>query len=471
MKLRTQFGFLTAGVTILPVIFALLFFGMQQAPRDPRAPTRDFIVALSDRWQRGETLTVETIKDTADSVGMPLGEVALLSADGKVLASSFRHIPVGSNIQVSDFAGKPRPTKPDTSEKPGSGNAQPEPEMKIMSLDSGSADGPFVLFDQRPFWSKQDIRNRNILFISAFALLIFVVVTVFSVTILRSLGKSIKLLEEDTAIVATGNLDHEVRGPDYDELQQLAKSINLMRLNLKDMLARRSKMLMGISHDLKTPIALIQGYADALQDNVAGDKVTTDKYVSIIQDKAKQLEDLTGDLIDFMKIGGDGTVAVEDVDLAALLRSLGKRFQSDAQLLGQNLRWGFGEEYAESPAFLVTSMPMNRALVERAIENLVTNSLKYSNKNGQIGLRLLWLDNAYAFSVTDEGPGIAESDEPYVFDAFYRGSHSRADPGHGFGLTIVKAVADLHGWTAKIGKRRDGKPGTEALLTLKKTAS
>ncbi|HOV93864.1 MAG TPA: HAMP domain-containing sensor histidine kinase [Spirochaetales bacterium] len=481
MKLKTQFGFLAGSVTIFPIIFFLVFFGMQREPRDPRIPTRDFIAALSSQLQRGETLTVKTIKETAESVGMPLGDVALVASDGMVLASSFQNIPEGSYVQLSDFAGRPRLSKAtdqngkvtknsSSSTSTGSGSTQPEPEMKIKSLspptDTASV-GPFVLFDQRPFWSRQDIRNRNTLLVSTFALAILTIASVFSVIILRSLRKSIRLLEEDTAIVATGNLDHEVRGPDYDELQQLAKSINLMRLNLKDMLARRSKMLMGVSHDLKTPIALIQGYADALQDNVAEDKETSQKYIQIIQDKAKQLEDLTGDLIDFMKIGGDGSVAVEDVDLVALTASLGKRFQSDAQLLGRDLRWGFGEDYAASPPFPVTRMPMNRALVERAIENLVTNSLKYSDKQGQIGLRLLWLDGTYAFSVTDEGPGIVDSDKSYVFDAFYRGSHSRSDSGHGFGLTIVKAVADLHGWTATIEKRRDGKPGTEALLILK----
>jgi signal transduction histidine kinase len=479
MKLKTQFGFLAGSVTIFPIIFFLIFFGMQREPRDPRILTRDFIAALSNQLQEGETLSVQSIKETAESVGMPLGDVALVASDGKVLASSFQTIPEGGYVQLSDFAGRPRVNKAaggtdkattDTAGSAKPGSAQSEPELKIMSLSppgDSSATGPFVLFDQRPFWSRQDIRNRNILFVSAFALVIFTVASVFSVIILRSLRKSIRLLEEDTAIVATGNLDHEVRGPDYDELQQLARSINLMRLNLKDMLARRSKMLMGVSHDLKTPIALIQGYADALQDNVAVDKETSQKYIQIIQDKAKQLEDLTGDLIDFMKIGGDGSVAVEEVDLVSFTASLGRRFQSDAQLLGRDLRWGFGEDYAASPPFPVTAMPMNRALVERAIENLVTNSFKYSDKQGQIGLRLLWFDGAYAFSITDEGPGIVDSDKPYVFDAFYRGSHSRSDPGHGFGLTIVKAVADLHGWAASIGRRRDGKPGTEALLILK----
>ena len=110
---------------------------------------------------------------------------------------------------------------------------------------------------------------------------------------------------------------------------------------------------------------------------------------------------------------------------------------------------------------------MNRALVERALENLVTNSFKYSRNEGTIGLRLLLVDGILSFSVTDDGPGIKREDEPYVFDAFYRGSSSRSDGGHGFGLTIVKAVVDLHGWSMTIGKRKDGKEGTEAIIGMR----
>lgn len=455
MRLKTQFAILTAAVTLLPVIFGVLFFGFQQAPRDPRAPTRQFIEALSMKWHSGESLTIETMKAEAEAVDMPLREVALLSAQGTVLLSTFVNIADGTQIKLSDLTPPPR-----------TNDDGPRPEFKLMPIDSSRPDSPVILFDIQPFWTKQDIRNRNIIFISIFAFVLFIVSGVTSLFILRSISRAIKTLEKDTAIVATGNLDHEVAGSGNHEILLLAKSINLMRLNLKDMLMRRSKMLMGVSHDLKTPIALIQGYADALADNIAADKETQAKYVEIIQNKAKQLEDLTGELIDFLKIGGDGSISVENVDLGELLRTLGERFASDARLLKRELVWGFGEEGVPTPTFPVPPMMMNRLLAERALENLVTNAFRYSKTEGKISLRLIQQAKGLAFSVTDDGPGIPTEDVPYVFDAFYRGSHSRSDGGHGFGLTIVKAVADLHGWSVSIGKRRDGLGGTEALLIM-----
>jgi len=462
VRLKTQFAVLTSAVTLLPILFGVLFFGFQQAPRDPRAPTREFIASLLDKVNAGETLTIDIMKAEAENVGMPLREVALLQPDGKVLLSTFRHIIPGSQIQLNDLT----PQTGANANRTDGRNGGPRPELKLMPIDSGRLDSLLILFDIQPFWTKQDIRNRNIIFISSFAFVIFAVAGVFSLFILRSISKAIKTLEKDTAIVATGDLDHEVAGSGNHEILLLAKSINLMRLNLKDMLVRRSKMLMGVSHDLKTPIALIQGYADALADNVAKDKETQGKYIQIIQRKAKQLEDLTGEIIDFLKIGGEGSISVQEVDLRELLRTLGQRFESDALLLKRRLVWGFGENAAQEPSFDVPTLAMNRLLVERALENLVTNAFKYSRDEGQIALRLVQIEGKPAFSVVDDGMGVAEEDVPYVFDAFYRGSHSRSDGGHGFGLTIVKAAADLHGWTVSIGKRRDGKSGTEALFVM-----
>lgn len=472
MRLKTQFAILTAAVTLLPVLFGVLFFGFQQAPKDPRIPSRQFMDALSERWRNGDTLTVETIRADAEKAGMPLREVALFQPDGRVILSTFSHIVAGSQVRINDLASQPRGAAiaPLQSSQPPGAPVQrigtSRPEFKLLPIDSSRADSPLILFDIQPFWTKQDVRNRTVFFIGGFALILFVVSGVISLGILRSISRAIKTLEKDTAIVATGNLDHEVAGSGNHEILLLAKSINLMRLNLKDMLQRRSKMLMGVSHDLRTPIALIQGYADALADNVASDKETQDKYLQIIQNKAKQLEDLTGEIIDFLKIGGEENISVMEADPGEMLRVLGQRFASDARLLKRELSWGFGEETAANPNFAVQALVMNRLLVERALENLVTNAFKYSRSEGKIVFRLLRHEGKLAFSVVDDGAGIAEEDAPYVFDAFYRGSHSRSDGGHGFGLTIVKAAADLHGWTVSIGKRRDGQQGTEALLIM-----
>lgn len=455
MRLKTQFAMLTVSIALVPVIFGIIFFGAQGSPRDPREPTRQFLSSLADIWHSGRDPGVDEIKRIAEEAGLPLREVALLSADGRVLGSTFMHMAAGSQARLGDLTS---PLSADS--------RRPRPEIKLMTIAPGEAGSPLVLADILPFYTRQDIRNRNIVFIGVFTFGLFFVAGVLSLAIMRSISRAIRTLEKDTAIVATGNLDHEVAGSGNHEILMLAKSINLMRLNLKDMLTRRSKMLMGVSHDLKTPISLIQGYADALADNVATDGETRAKYLRIIQGKAKQLEDLTSELIDFLKIGGDGTIQVEEVDLEKFLRQQGERFESDSRLLKRELYWGFGANAGKSPDFALRPVTMNRLLVERALENLVGNALKYSASRGKIGLRLIRKGGLYAFSVTDDGPGIPEGDEPYVFDAFYRGSHSRADGGHGFGLTIVKAVADLHGWTVSVGKREDGKPGAEAILTL-----
>ena len=486
MRLKTQFSILTGAVTILPLLFIAMFFGFQQAPKDPRVPSREFIDALAARQRAGEAITLASIQADAAAAELELKDVALLLPDGKVLLSTFSHIVPGTTIKLTDLTPFSRgvvkseslrppvnpqaslPASPPTTPPAGEPRQpSPKPELRLMSIDPKREDSLLVLFDVQPLWNKQDIRNRNILFFGLFALVLFAVSGVISFFILRSISTAIRNLEKDAAIVATGDLDHEVAGSGNHEILLLAKSINLMRLNLKDMLMRRSKMLMGVSHDLKTPIALIQGYADALADEVAGDEATKRKYLAIIQAKAKQLEDLTGEIIDFLKIDGEGNVAVAEVDVVELVRSLGSRFESDARLLKRDLAWGFGDEALPAPAFPVPVAPMNRLLVERAIENLVTNAFKYSHKAGKILFRLIQHEGRLAFSVADDGSGIADEDAPYVFDAFYRGSHARDDGGHGFGLTVVKAAADLHGWTVSIGKRRDGKPGTEALLVMR----
>jgi len=455
VRLKTQFFILTGAVTLVPILFGLFLFSFQQAPRDPREPSRIFMASILEKWRQGETLNAQVLTEEAEKAGMPLRGVAILDASGTILVSSFSHLQEGSQATLKDFTPRPR-TNPN----------EPKAELKLMPLDSKNPASPYILFDIQPFWSKQDIRNRNILLVGSFALSLFILTAILSFFILRSISKAIGTIEADTAIVATGNLDHEVAGMGNHEILMLAKSINLMRLNLKDMLARRSKMLMGVSHDLKTPIALIQGYADALSDDVAKDEAERKQYIEIIRNKAKQLEDLTEELIEFMKIGGDGAVSVEEVAVDELFVLLARRFEADARLLSRNFEWGFGEQLAPNPDFHPPKLPMNRLLVERALENLVSNALRYTEAGGTVQFRLVANEQGTAFVITDNGPGIAPADEPYIFDAFYRSSNSRADGGYGFGLTIVKAVADLHGWSVRVGKRSDGQRGTEAVLAI-----
>lgn len=444
LKLRTQFFILTVAVTLFPIIFGFLVFTNQQNKRDPREPTRIFLNEVAERWSRNQIRSIEDIRDAGEAAGLPIINAALIAPDGTVQISSFADLPEGFKLEVADLVRPPLLPA-----------GKPRPELRFLPIDQSQAKSPLLLFDIQPFWSREDLRNRNLMLVSSFALGALLIAGLFSFLILRSTNRSIKNLIDDTATVSRGRLDHEVKGSGAEELRSLADSINRMRITLRDMITRRMNMLIGVSHDLKTPIALIQGYTDALSDNMANDEATRMRYLEIIREKSAQLEDLVSDLIEFMKID-DFNMPVENVDLSPLLSTLGKRFEEDARLLGLNLLYGYGRldgPLSKEPLQGLPRVRMNRMLFERAVENLVSNAFRYTGPGGKVELRMYLEDGYPVLAVADNGPGVPSDELQYIFDAFYRGTHSRQEAGHGLGLTIVKSVVDLHGWSVEARNR------------------
>jgi len=437
LKLRTQFAILTIAVTIFPIVFGLLVFTGQQRKRDPREPTQLFLDEVARRWSAHQIRSIEDIRDAGEAVELPIINAALIAPDGTVQISSFKNLPVGFKLEVADLIRYPAvPLE------------KARPELRFLPIDQSQERSPLLLFDIQPFWSREDIRNRNLMLVSSFAAGAFLIAGLISFLILRSVNRAIKNLIQDTATVSRGKLDHEVKGSGAEELRSLAESINHMRITLRDMIARRMNMLIGVSHDLKTPIALIQGYTDALSDNMASDEATRIHYLEIIREKSAQLEDLVTDLIEFMKID-DFNTPMENVDLSAAIFSLGKRFEEDAKLLGLELIYGFGRlgtVPTRAAPFELSKIKMNRMLFERAVENLVSNAFRYTGIGGVVELRVYLEEGKPVLAVADNGPGVPDEELPYIFDAFYRGTRSRQEAGHGLGLTIVKSVVDIHGW-------------------------
>ncbi len=462
LKLRTQFTILIVAVTLFPIIFGLLVFTGQRNKRDPREPTRIFLNEVAARWKQNPNLSIEDIRMAGEESGLPIINAALISPDGTVQVSSFKELPAGTMLELKDLVSPPM-TPP---------GGRPRPELRFLPIDTALEKSPFLLFDIQPFWSKEDIRNRNFMLIASFALGAFVVAGLMSLMILRSTNTAIKNLIDDTAIVASGRLDHEVKGSGAEELRSLADSINRMRLTLRDMISRRMNMLIGVSHDLKTPIALIQGYTDALSDNMASDEATRMHYLEIIREKSAQLEDLVSDLIEFMKID-DFNVPQETVDMVPLMISLGKRFEEDARLLGLELTYGFGQlgsaPSKDAPP-KIPNVKMNRSLFERAVENLVSNAFRYTGPGGKVELLLSVEGGQPVLTVADNGPGVPNDELSYIFDAFYRGTHSRQEAGYGLGLTIVKSVVDLHGWSIA-AQNRQPSDGHGLVVTIRMKAA
>jgi signal transduction histidine kinase len=270
-----------------------------------------------------------------------------------------------------------------------------------------------------------------------------------SLFIARSITKSVLILEDAARRIAAGDQDVtvNVRGSAAmrpNEITSLTSSLNHMRAALKEDENRRYRFIMGVTHDLKTPLSLIRGYTEALKDGVAGDPVSRINATDIIISKADQLEGMINDLLEFVRMNtGEWRSRLQKVDLDEFLKSFARRIKVDAELFHHHT----AIDIALPPALYV---PLDERLALRALENIVNNAIRYTPDGTTIRLGAALVEDTARITISDNGPGISKADLPHVFEMFYRGSSSRREEGMGLGLSIVRWVVTSHGWSIAV---------------------
>lgn len=260
---------------------------------------------------------------------------------------------------------------------------------------------------------------------------------------LGRVSKQVSRLERATHELIRGRWDLEVPVAHLGttELRQLGLSIEALRQALVWEQRKRARFLAAVSHDLKTPLTSIQGYVEAIDDGLAEDPETRKRYLEVIRSKGQVLADRVSDLLDYARAASeDWKPRKESRDLAAFVAGLGASLADDGRLLGQTL------EVSTSGPFVATFDP---ALVSRAVENLVNNAFRYGAPGGRVVLAFGVDDQGAWLTVTDQGPGIAPEDLPYVFEPFFRGA-SPGQPGQGLGLFITRTICEGHRWTLSV---------------------
>lgn len=268
-------------------------------------------------------------------------------------------------------------------------------------------------------------------------LLLFV--AAMSIWILSTLQRKLKSLVSSTQRIGQGDLNTEVTVPGNDELARFAQSLDVMRLQLKQSGEDRKRLLMGISHDLKTPLSGIKGYVQALLDGLAPDEDKRDQYLNIIADKSNLLEQRIASLIEYVKLeSADWSLKTSEVKVQAITEQWFAEFENDLSVSGfhcsvfNNMPHG-------------TSCQFDTALVRRALDNLIGNAMKYSPSDSSIALRADLKKAHYCFEIENEGEAFSETEREKLFSPFFRGDKGRNTEGLGLGLTVVEKVAQLHG--------------------------
>jgi signal transduction histidine kinase len=213
-----------------------------------------------------------------------------------------------------------------------------------------------------------------------------------------------------------------------------------MRNTLKEDERRRYRFIMGVTHDLKTPLASIKAYTEAIEDGIAEDPAIGSSATEIINAKVDRLEGMINDLIEFVRMDtGEWRGRLKNINLSAFLRQSAKLFALDAEMLRHEFRYN-------SVLPETVSVPMDERLAQQALENIVNNAIRYTPDGSVISLDAGLAGDVARLVISDNGPGIDEADLPHIFEMFYRGSSSRREQGMGLGLAVVKWIADWHGW-------------------------
>jgi K+-sensing histidine kinase KdpD len=210
----------------------------------------------------------------------------------------------------------------------------------------------------------------------------------------------------------------------------------------------RSALLSTVSHDLRTPLAIIKGAASTLRDaRSALDAAETEGLLASIADETDRLERLVGNLLEMTRLESGGlTPKREWLPVEELLASALSRLE-DA-VAGRPVS-------IDTPA----GLPMLQAdpvLLEQVVINLVENAVKYAPSGTPISVSARPEGEAIAIEVSDRGPGIPPGAEQKVFEKFYRGPESNRASGSGLGLAICKGIVEAHGGTITAGNREGG---------------
>ena len=224
------------------------------------------------------------------------------------------------------------------------------------------------------------------------------------------------------------------------EVRDLTERFNAMILELDRVHGEERELLANIRHDLKTPLTVVSGFAEALRDGTASGEGVARAGDAIAQEAAR----MTGLVEDLRSIDEVGTAGValrpEQLDPAALVADAVARFGPRADAAGIELRAAF------DPGLALAS---DRAAIERILGNLVDNALGVVPSGGHVLVEAQAVGTgSVAFRVSDDGPGFPAGSLERVFDRFYRADPARTGPGTGLGLSIVRALARANGGDA-----------------------
>jgi signal transduction histidine kinase len=281
--------------------------------------------------------------------------------------------------------------------------------------------------------------------------------------LLRSVSRPVYELEKGMHAIAEGDLSHQlgIVPNQNEEFGRLAASYQAMARKLAELERIRAEFVSVASHELKTPINVIVGYLELLQEGIYGE--LTPKQKEILQTITKQANTLTRlvkRLLDISRFeASGGTVDVREVNLQRFLTTL----ESSFSVLANQRDIAFTVNHGQD---LPRSVYWDEDRINEVLGNLLSNAFKFTPRGGKVALTVGAQENKVIITVTDTGAGISGEQLPHIFDKFFQADNQAqaATKGTGLGLAIAKEIVEAHG--GKITAESRVGEGTTFVVTL-----
>lgn len=442
MKIKKQFAILTTLIISIPILcsaFILIHTYMHSPNRylmqgSANLNTNTFSL-LSDKEKNKLENSLKMLPQEVEALLYRL-------SDRKILYSTIPEIKTGSYI----------------------------PREEIWHFISETNDEYFYQFSRKSYSSEQTVlltrlaiqninteqKTRYFLRILLIIILmtIFCLINIFFISkaIFEGLGK----IEHSSSQMAEGKLDKSIStqtSPSRtNEFTVIMNSLEKMRIELLESQASKNRFITGISHDLRTPVAVIKGYSEAIKDDVISDSKEIKKTMELIDQKTSQLEGMIDTLLNFIKLNN---TEIKEKLVRNSITKLINDFSKYAEITGKVFKRNVSSNISITKDIKV---PLNAQLVYRSFENLFSNAIRYTKDGDKIEL-IAYEDpddkHSLIFKIKDSGYGIDKKDLDYIFDLFYRGTNSRQEEGMGVGLAVVKNIMYTHGWKIFVESEKD----------------
>ncbi|SHI93208.1 heavy metal sensor kinase [Geosporobacter subterraneus DSM 17957] len=372
-----------------------------------------------------------------------------------------------NNTSISIFDPQRKSLYNSTSKANTKGFLEGPVSPSLLKLEAGQ----IILSNRQILWKGEnvylqvykDLDRENGYIAILFVILLFtngigiLITTLIGSKVSRRMLSPIARMTETVKAITIQDLDMRLDvGGSQDELKDLAETFNAMIDRIQASYEQQNRFVSDASHELRTPISVIQGYASLMDRWGKNDREVLEESISAIKGESENMKDLTEKLL-FLARNDKNLLKLEKEDF--LLSELIEEIAKETRLI---------DSKHQIYTTVADDMRLNadRKLLKQALRILVDNSVKYTPENGSIKISSYLRKKQLILEVTDTGQGIPKEDLTHVFDRFYRADKSRTKEsgGHGLGLSIAKLIVDKHEGKIEIDSTLQA--GTTVRITL-----